>query len=201
MPNPKDVHDPDLAPWVAVISSATTSAILGEGFDALDGLLLAADTARGLTPEQLRAAVGLDDPEPRRFVDLITVRPHPLMHVEVLGEGTTAQVARTRVPNGSCLVRVDPDGSRRVLTYYDGPAYGWRNGRGYAPPIEPLGPWARFAGAEYAAAFPAGETERVGLVAVSAGADGEPPEGFTWTKPGISQRYVALTDLDSLTTP
>ena len=81
-----------------------------------------------------------------------------------------------------------------MLTYFDGPAYGWRNGRGYRAPVEPLGPWATLGGREYAAAFPAGGTERVGLVAVG----DEPPPRFTWTRPGISQRYVDITDLDAL---
>ncbi|EFQ82133.1 hypothetical protein HMPREF0063_12657 [Aeromicrobium marinum DSM 15272] len=189
MPNPKDVHDPDLAPWVAVLTTAQTSGILGDGDDAIEGRLLAAADTVGRTPAQLRAAAGVHDPEPRSFVDLVTVRPHPLTSID---DGV---LARTRVPNGSCLVRVDADGSRRVLTYYDGPAYGWRNGRGYRDPVEPLGPWARFAGGRYAAAFPAGETDRVGLVAVG----DDPPEGFAWTRPGISQRYVDVAELDELT--
>lgn len=193
MPNPTEVHDPRSGGWVAVLTAATTTAILQEGFDTLEGTLLDAGTVEGLRPEELRVLAGLDDPTPRDFVDLVTVSPHPLMLIRA--DGSAATVHRTRVPNGSCLWRVDPDGSRRVLTYFDGPAYGWRNGRGYLPPVEPLGPWATFAGREYAAAFPAGETERVGLVAVG----DEPPEGFAWTRPGISQRYVAVTELEALT--
>jgi hypothetical protein len=188
MPNPKDVHDPLAAPWVAVLPSAMTTAILQDGADELAGRLLERTAVEGWTPDRLREAAGVHDPTPRSFVDLVTVRPHPLMSIE---DGV---LERTRVPNGSCLWRVDADGSRRVLTYYDGPAYGWRNGRGYRDPVEPLGPWARFAGGEYAAAFPAGETERVGLVSVG----DVPPEGFAWTRPGISQRYVAVAELDDL---
>ncbi len=193
MPNPTEVHDPRSGGWVAVLTAATTTAILQDGFDTLEGTLLDAGTVEGLRPEELRALAGLDDPTPRAFVDLVTVAPHPLLKLQA--DGGVATVARTRVPNGSCLWRVDPDESRRVLTYYDGPAYGWRNGRGYLAPEEPLGPWATFDGRDYAAAFPAGETERIGLVAVG----DEPPEGFTWTRPGISQRYVAVTELEALT--
>lgn len=189
MPNPQDVHDPLAAPWVAVLTSAATTAILQDGEDAIAGRLLERESVDGWTPDRLREATGLDDPAPRSFVDLVTIRPHPLVTI------TDGVLARTRVPNGSCLWRVDADGSRRVLTYYDGPAYGWRNGRGYREPIEPLGPWARFGGGEYAAAFPAGETDRVGLVAVG----DTPPEGFAWTRPGISQRYVAVAEVDDLT--
>lgn len=192
MPNPTEVHDPRSGAWVAVLTSATTTAILQDGYDTLAGTLLAASSVEGLRPDELREVAGLDDPEPRAFVDLVTVAPHPLMTIRDEGR---LRLERTRVPNGSCLWRVDPEGERRVLTYYDGPAYGWRNGRGYAAPTEPLGPWATFGGVEYAAAFPAGETERVGLVAVG----DEPPEGFAWTRPGISQRYVDVTDLDALT--
>ena len=192
MPNPTEVHDPRSGGWVAVLTAATTTAILQDGFDTLEGTLLAASSAEGLRPDELRAMADLDDPTPRSFVDLVTVAPHPLMALQV--DGGVADVERTRVPNGSCLWRVDADGSRRVLTYFDGPAYGWRNGRGYLAPVEPLGPWATFRGSEYAAAFPAGETERVGLVAVG----DEPPEGFTWTRPGISQRHVDVTDLEAL---
>ncbi|MEG9227235.1 hypothetical protein [Aeromicrobium sp. Sec7.5] len=194
MPNPTEVHDPRSGGWVAVLTAATTTAILQDGFDTLEGVLLDAARIGGLRPDDLRALAGVDDPTPRAFVDLVTVAPHPLMTLQV--EGDVASVERTRVPNGSCLWRVDADGSRRVLTYFDGPAYGWRNGRGYLAPVEPLGPWATFEGHEYAAAFPAGETERVGLVAVG----DEPPEGFAWTRPGISQRYVPVTELESLTT-
>ncbi len=192
MPNPTEVHDPRSGGWVAVLPAATTTAILQDGFDTLEGTLLAAWRVEGLRPDELRAMADLDDPTPRSFVDLVTVAPHPLMALRV--DGGVADVERTRVPNGSCLWRVDADGSRRVLTYFDGPAYGWRNGRGYLAPAEPLGPWATYAGHEYAAAFPAGETERVGLVAVG----DEPPEGFTWTRPGISQRHVDVTDLEAL---
>ena len=39
------------------------------------------------------------------------------------------------------------------------------------------------------------QQDRVGLVAVG----DEPPEGFAWTRPGISQRYVAVTELEALT--
>ena len=193
MPNPTEVHDPRSGGWVAVLSAATTTAILQDGFDTLEGTLLDASSTVGLRPDELRELAGLDDPTPRSFVDLVTVAPHPLMTLQV--EGGVARIDRTRVPNGSCLWRVDPEGSRRVLTYFDGPAYGWRNGRGYLAPVQPLGPWATFGGREYAAAFPAGEAERVGLVAVG----DEPPEGFTWTRPGISQRYVAVADLEALT--
>ncbi|MFT4187728.1 MAG: hypothetical protein QM621_04025 [Aeromicrobium sp.] len=193
MPNPTDVHDPSDGAWLAVRPSATTTAILQDGHDVLEGPLLKASAAEGLTPEALRAAVGLDDPDPRSFVDLVTVAPHPLMTLR--GEGDVVTVERTRVPNGSCLWRVDASGERRVLTYYDGPAHGWRNGRGYVDPVEPLGPWARLDGAEYAAAFPAdGDTDRVGLVAVSP----EPPEGFSWVRPGVSLRYVAVRELEWL---
>jgi len=193
VPNPTDVHDPRSASWVAVLTSAETTAILQDGDDALEGVLLDAATVEGLRPDELRALAGVDDPMPRSFVDLVTVAPHPLMTLRA--DGALARVARTRVPNGSCLWRVDASGERRVLTYYDGPAYGWRNGRGYAAPTEPLGPWATFGGREYAAAFPAGETERVGLVAVG----DEPPEGFAWTRPGISQRLVDVAELEALT--
>lgn len=199
MPNPTDVHDPRSGGWIAVLPAATTTAILQDGFDTLEGTLLDAGTVEGLRPDELRVLAGLDDPTPRDFVDLVTVAPHPLMTLRTTAElgadGSAASVARTRVPNGSCLWRVDPDGTRRVLTYFDGPAYGWRNGRGYLAPVEPLGPWATFEGRDYAAAFPAGETDRVGLVAVG----DEPPEGFAWTRPGISQRYVAVDDLEALT--
>ncbi|WP_229052290.1 hypothetical protein [Aeromicrobium sp. Leaf350] len=191
MPNPTEVHDPRSGAWVAVLPSATTTAVLQEGFDTLEGTLLAASSTLGLRPDELRELAGLDDPSPRSFVDLVTVAPHPLMTILDAGR---FRVERTRVPNGSCLWRVDADGERRVLTYYDGPAYGWRNGRGYLAPTEALGPWGTLGGREYAAAFPAGETERVGLVAVG----DEPPDGFTWTRPGVSQRYVAVSDLESL---
>ncbi len=193
MPNPTEVHDPRSGGWVAVLTAATTTAILQDGFDTLEGTLLDASSTVGLRPDELRELAGLDDPTPRSFVDLVTVAPHPLMALQV--EGGVARVDRTRVPNGSCLWRVDPDGSRRVLTYFDGPAYGWRNGRGYLAPTEPLGPWATFEGREFAAAFPAGETDRVGLVAVG----DEPPGGFAWTRPGISQRYVGVAELEALT--
>lgn len=193
MPNPTEVHDPRSGGWVAVMTAATTTAILQDGFDTLEGTLLAAPSVEGLRPDELRTLAGLHEPTPRSFVDLVTVAPHPLMTLRV--DGGVAEVERTRVPNGSCLWRVDADGSRRVLTYFDGPAYGWRNGRGYLAPVEPLGPWATLGGREYAAAFPAGETERVGLVAVG----DEPPEGFAWTRPGISQRYVDVAELESLT--
>jgi hypothetical protein len=193
VPNPTDVHDPRSASWVAVLTSAETTAILQDGDDALEGVLLDAATVEGLRPDELRALAGVDDPAPRSFVDLVTVAPHPLMTIRV--DGDAATLTRTRVPNGSCLWRVDASGERRVLTYFDGPAYGWRNGRGYAEPTEPLGPWGVLGGTGYAAAFPAGETDRVGLVAVG----DEPPEGFTWTRPGVSLRYVAVTELDSLT--
>ena len=192
MPNPTEVHDPRSGGWVAVLPAATTTAILQQGFDTLEGTLLAASSAEGLRPDELRSMADLDDPTPRSFVDLVTVAPHPLMTIHV--DGDAAAVERTRVPNGSCLWRVDANGERRVLTYFDGPAYGWRNGRGYLAPVEPLGPWATFQGHEYAAAFPAGETELVGLVAVG----DAPPEGFAWTRPGVSQRHVDVTDLGEL---
>lgn len=186
MPNPTGAYDPALAPWITVLASETTTAILQDGHDVLEGPLLDAHDWSDAFPDDLRRATDVQLDPARGFVDIVTVVPHPLMRIE--GD----QVSRTRFPTGSCLVRIDPDGSRRLLTYYDGPAYGWRNGRGFIDPVEPLGPWATWRGLSLAGAYVPGSDDEVELVAVG----DTPPEGFAWARPGISRLVTPLSDVD-----
>lgn len=185
MPNPTGAYDPGLAPWIAVLPCATTTAILQDGFDTVEGLLLDARGWEAAKPADLRAAAGLADDTGRAFVDIATVVPHELMTI------AAGRVSATRYPTGTCLIRVDPDGSRRLLTYFDGPAYGWRNGRGFADPATTPGPRATWQGARYAAAFVPGEDELIELVA----AGDSPPEGFDWSRPGISRAIVPRAEV------
>lgn len=186
MPNPTTAYDPDAAPWAQVLTADQTTAALQDGWDVLEGRVLATAGILGLKPDEIRDKVGAPQRE-RPFVDLVTVVPHRWMTIE------DQHVARTRFPTGSCLVRVDPDGSRRLLTYFDGPAYGWRNGRGFADPAATR-PRATYRGMDCAAAPVPGDDDAIELV-VSAD---EPPPGFDWSRPGVCRAIVPIADVDDL---
>lgn len=165
MPNPTTAYDPESAPWAKLLSPVELTAALQDGWDVLDGELLPLAEAQALRAQP--------------FLDYVTVAAAP-------------DTTPTRFPTGSCLVRIDPDGSRRLLTFYDGPAYGWRNGRGFADPLADHAPTATYRGLRCAAALVPGDDESIELVV---NAD-EPPEGFNWSRPGVCRAVVPISEVE-----
>ena len=108
-----------------------------------------------------------------------------------MDDGTGWSLRTTRAPSGSAFWRLETDGRRRVVSYYDTPAYGWRNGRGPVRPAEHVGLRARWEGLDLVAAVEP-DVEGVHLVALG----DEPPDGFAWTKVGVSRRTVPLDEVE-----
>ncbi|MEH3032527.1 MAG: hypothetical protein PGN07_00435 [Aeromicrobium erythreum] len=173
--------------WFALLTPRETTAIMLEGLDVVGGPVVPLEEATYADADAARAAFGHPDPEPGRgrFVDFLVLPELPGVHVE---DGV---LRPTRAPSGAEFWRLEDDGRRRVISYYDTPAYGWRNGRGPVAPAERPGLRARWNGLDLVAAFEEG-VDGVHLVAVG----DEPPEGFTWTKLGVSRRTVGLDEVE-----
>jgi hypothetical protein len=206
--------------WFLLLTPAQTTGIMLEGLDVVDGPVVPLEDATYADADAARAAFGHPDPEPGagRFVDYLVLPELPGVHVDRLDDGSWV-LRETRAPSGSEFWRLEADGQRLVVSYYDTPAYGWRNARGDVRPAQHVGLRARYRpgggagpraangtgggagpraangtegdGAEYVAAFEEG-VDGVHLVAVG----DEPPEGFTWTKLGVSRRTVPLSDVE-----
>ncbi|MEH3069142.1 MAG: hypothetical protein PGN15_14320 [Aeromicrobium erythreum] len=234
--------------WFVLLTPAQTTGVVLEGLDVVGGPVVPVEEATYADADAARAAFGHPDPEPGagRFVDFLVLPELP--GVEVV-DGVLRE---TRAPSGAELWRLEADGRRRVISYYDTPAYGWRNGRGPVRPAPHVGLSARYvpraadgppgggagpraadgppgggagpraadgppgggagpraadgppgggAGpraandtADYVAAFEEG-VDGVHLVAVTTPGE-DPPEGFTWTKVGVSRRTVPLADVE-----
>jgi hypothetical protein len=180
--------------WFLLLTPEQLTGIVLEGLDVVGGPVVPLEEATFADADAARAAFGHADPAPGRgrFVDYLVLPGLP--GVEVV-DGVLRE---TRVPSGAALWRLEADGRRRVISYYDTPAYGWRNGRGDVRPAQHVGLRARFSGGadgagagDYVAAFEEG-VDGVHLVAVG----DEPPEGFTWTKVGVSRRTVPLAEVE-----
>jgi hypothetical protein len=208
--------------WFALLTPAQTTGIVLGGLDVVGGPVVPVEQATYVDADAAREAFGHPDPAPSagRFVDFLVLPELP--GVEVV-DGVLRE---TRAPSGTELWRLEADGRRRVISFYDTPAYGWRNGRGpvrpaphvglrarYGPPAaegppgggagpraanDPpgggAGPRAANDSADYVAAFEEG-VDGVHLVAVTSPGE-DPPEGFTWTKVGVSRRTVPLADVE-----
>lgn len=177
--------------WFLLLTPAQMTGLMLQGHDVVGGRVVPLDEATYATADEARAAFGHPDPAAGqgRFVDFLVVpevdEPLPTVRVEA------GVLAPTRAPSGTELWRLEADGQRIVISYYDTPAYGWRNGRGPVRPAERPGLRARWQGLDLVAAFEDG-VDGVHLVAVG----DEPPEGFTWTKVGVSRRTVPVEDVE-----
>lgn len=188
--------------WFALLTPAQTTGIMLEGLDVVGGPVVPIEEATYADADAARAAFGHPEPAPGagRFVDFLVLPELPGVEVR---DGVLTE---TRAPSGTELWRLEADGRRRVVSYYDTPAYGWRNGRGDVRPAQHVGLRARYRAADgpgggagpwaanehdYVAAFEDG-VDGVHLVAVG----DEPPEGFAWTKVGVSRRTVPLSDVE-----
>lgn len=175
--------------WFALLTPAQTTGIMLEGLDVVGGPVVPIEEATYADADAARAAFGHPEPAPGagRFVDFLVLPELPGVEVR---DGVLIE---TRAPSGTELWRLEADGRRRVVSYYDTPAYGWRNGRGDVRPAQHVGLRARHlpTGGDHVAAFEDG-VDGVHLVAVGE----EPPEGFAWTKVGVSRRTVPLSDVE-----
>ena len=194
--------------WFLLLTPAQTTGIMLEGLDVVGGAVVPLEDATYPDADAARAAFGHPDPGPGagRFVDFLVLPELPGVHVDRHDDGSWT-LRETRAPSGSEFWRLEADGQRLVVSYYDTPAFGWRNGRGDVRPAQHVGLRARYrpgggAGpraangtegddADHVAAFEEG-VDGVHLVAVG----DEPPEGFAWTKVGVSRRTVPLSDVE-----
>ncbi len=206
-PRPVDRH------WLLLLTPAQTTGIMLEGLDVVGGPVVPLEDATYADADAARAAFGHPEPAPGagRFVDYLVVPELPGVVVEALDDGTRV-LRETRAPSGTAFWRLEADGERLVISFYDTPAYGWRNARGAVRPAQHVGLRARYRlgggalrrgsgttgpgaadqpGLDLVAAFEEG-VDGVHLVAVG----DEPPEGFTWTKLGVSRRTVPLSDVE-----
>lgn len=195
--------------WFLLLTPEQLTGVVLRGLDAVGGPVVPLEEATFADADAARAAFGHPDPAPGagRFVDYLVLPELPGVEVDA------GVLRETRVPSGAELWRLEDDGRRRVVSYYDTPAYGWRNGRGEVRPAPHVGLRARYrppnAGADpggsagpraandtadYVAAFEEG-VDGVHLVAVTAPGE-DPPPGFTWTKVGVSRRTVPLADVE-----
>lgn len=173
--------------WFALLTPRETTAIMLEGHDVVGGRVVPLVEASFADAGEARAFFGHPDPAPGAgpFVDFLVVPELPGVHV------VDGALEPTRAPSGTEFWRLEADGRRRVISYYDTPAYGWRNGRGPVRPAERPGLRACWNGLDLVAAFEEG-VEGVHLVALG----DEPPEGFEWTKLGVSRRTVGLDEVE-----
>lgn len=189
--------------WFLLLTPAQTTSIMLGGDDVVGGPVVPvadpADPQVFPDADAARAAFGHPDPEPGRgrFVDLLVLPELPGVTVDDATDSPTGHALRTtRAPSGSAFWRLEADGRCRVVSYYDTPAYGWRNGRGPVSPAEHVGLRARWTDddghrLDLVAAFEDG-VDGVHLVAVG----DTPPPGFAWTKLGVSRRTVPLADVE-----
>ena len=221
--------------WFALLTPAQTTGVVLEGLDVVGGPVVPLEQATYADADAARSAFGHPDPAPSagRFVDFLMLPELP--GVEVV-DGVLHE---TRAPSGAELWRLEADGRRRVISFYDTPAYGWRNGRGPVRPASHVGLRARYlpravdgppgggagpraanstpgggAGPRAADSTPGGgagpraaNSTADSVAAFEEGVDGvhlvavtppgeDPPEGFTWTKVGVSRRTVPLADVE-----
>lgn len=194
--------------WFLLLTPAQTTGILWEGLDVVAGRVLPEQEATFADADVARAAFGHPDPAAGtgRFVDFLLL-PDDLPVLEV----RDGELAPTRVPSGASYWRLEADGTRHLISHFDTPAFGWRNMRGDVWPASEVGLRARWNDLDVVAAFehgtdpvvsplgegaeagPDGDGTRLHLVDRS-GAGGEPPEGFTWTKTGVSRRTVPVAE-------
>lgn len=198
-----------LVPWLV-------QGVMEQGYDHLQGPVhRAQDAAALMTPDALVRAYGLDgDGSPfgaaPTVVHVLQFRVHPLMRLQrpadrglrpwpTFGNGflrgdSLAPVwllDLTRVPSGSQLWQVPADGQARVVAQYDGPATGWRGGRGYFPPLHLIGTRAQWRDLDVPADLSA-DRSRVSLAVTG---DQAPHEGFVQARPGVWTRELAVADV------
>ncbi len=186
--------------WFLPLTPRQLTALVLEGDDAIAGPALPEAEARFADADAARTRFGLADPPPGagRFLDHLLVPEDPGVHVE--REGDLWRLEPTRTPTDAELWRLEADGRHRVISYYDTPAYGWRNARGPVRPAQDVGLRARWTSPEtgermdLVAAFERG-VDGVHLVALTDPAQ-DPPAGFTWTKLGVSRRTVPVEDVE-----
>ena len=185
--------------WFALLTPAQTTGIMLAGLDVVGGPVVPIEEATYADADAARAAFGHPAPAPGagRFVDFLVLPELTGVVVDDDPDSPTGHVLRTtRAPSGAAFWRLEADGRCRVISYYDTPAYGWRNGRGPVRPAEHVGLRARWSDDEghrldLVAAFEDG-VDGVHLVAVG----DTPPPGFAWTKLGVSRRTVPLADVE-----
>ncbi|WP_375000711.1 hypothetical protein [Aeromicrobium sp. CTD01-1L150] len=209
--------------WFHLLTPAQTTGLLLEGLDVIAGAVLPESEATFADADVARAAFGHPDPADGpagapgrgrhtrtvgRFVDFLLL-PEDLPVLDV----ADGQLAPTRVPSGASYWRLEADGTRHVISYYDTPAFGWRNVRGPVWPASEIGLRARWGNLDVIAAFEhatdrvttplAGDAgpraaegaDDVHLV-VRTGEDEDPPEGFEWTKTRVSRRTVPTSECE-----
>lgn len=199
MTTPAEESGPDERRWFLLLTPSQTTGIMLAGLDALEGPVVAAGDAAFVDADAARAAFGHPDPAPGRgrFVDHLVLPD--LLGVTVVADPdgpTGLRLLPTRAPSGTAFWRLEADGRHRVVSFYDTPAYGWRNARGDVSPAPDVGLRARWRSAtgdvlDLVAAVEPG-VDGVHLVAVGS----EPPEGFSWTKTGVSRCTVPLGDVE-----
>ena len=167
--------------WFLLLTPEQATGIMLEGLDAIGGPVAPEQDATFADADAARAAFGHPDPAPGagRFVDHLLLPQLPGVDV------VDGVLAPTRVPSGAEYWRLEADGTHVLVSFYDTPAFGWRNMRGPVRPAERVGLRARWNGLDLVAAPEAG-VDGIHLVAVG----DDPPEGFAWTKLGVSRRTV-----------
>lgn len=174
-----------------LLTPALTTAIMTGGHDVVSGAVVVESEATFADADAARAAFGHPEPAPGagRFADfLLLPTEHPVLDV------ADGWLAPTRAPSGASFWRLEADGSRHVISYYDTPAFGWRNGRGPVRPASDVGLRARWRDLDVVAAFE-DDPDEVHLVALSS-PDEDPPEGFAWTKTGVSRHTVPVGECE-----
>ncbi|GAA2073852.1 hypothetical protein GCM10009821_10360 [Aeromicrobium halocynthiae] len=183
--------------WFLLLTPAQTTGILLQGWDVVSGRVLPEAEATFADADVARAALGHPDPQTDatgaavgRFVDFLLL-PDDLPVLDV----RDGVLAPTRAPSGTSYWRMEADGSRHLISWYDTPAFGWRNMRGPVWPASEVGLRARWRDLDVVAALEAGVD---GLHLVARSAEGEdPPEGFEWTKTRVSRRTVPLEECET----
>lgn len=186
--------------------------VLERGASDVGGAVVRATDAAGLrTPRSIVEAYAVEDRFPADApVDVVRFPMVRLMQVDrpVPAEAPWPTYAtgflrcddvvpvwmlhRTRLPRGSELWRLHPDGSTQVLAVFGGAGRGWRGAAAYLPPSPFVGPRARWRGGELTADVDDSGTS-VELVL-----QGERLEGFTATGPGVSTRSVPIDECEAV---
>jgi len=178
--------------------------VVEQGYDALTGPVYRPDDLLGLTPADRVAALGLDGEdspfeESPEHVDVIRFGTNPLMDLRVPTEAPgqtdvpwptfSTGFLRNAAPVWVLTMTRMPVSARYIRI---GAARGWRNAKGYFPPLHLIGPRARFGALDVPASYTA-DQQAVELVWVG---DQQVPEGFTQTRPQVHARVVPISECE-----
>lgn len=192
--------------------------IVEQGYDALVGPVYRAEDLLGLAPGERVRAHGLDGPEGpfagADHVDVLRFETNPLMDLRTprpdesrgprpwptydLGFLSNAApvwlLTMTRAPVGARYLRIDPDGTEREFSVFEGAAWGWRRAKGYFPPLHLIGPRVRWQGLDLPASY---DEQQQAMQLVWVG-DQQVPPGFTPARPRMHERTVPLGECDEV---